>query len=792
MLLARIAQMTNLTATLSPIWAMAAYLLPCFTSVLAVWVTWQGFHRLHQAALREMAFAFAAVAAIQAVLLVVAGTGWVVPGPLLGVLECTSAAVMGWAFLGGTRRVFLIGALSICGVLGAFVLSLWQLTGTEPPWVMAMWSLASMILYGIVTVALSTRRHEQSPSLIVALAMLTLGALLGAVGSASGMLALRLIAFPLVPVALMQLTARDLQGAQRELWSFSEHSLRQTQQLLMLLRTSTKLVSEFDVDAILREAAEGIALGIGADSALIALLDDASERTMRVQALYPPSPVPHDTVFRLSAQPAIASAVQLGQQVALGPSQRGIHALAALTGNPVGPAVIQPMIYRERTIGVLVALNGHSGRAFNQDEQRVLEAFGAQAAAVAENASLYKRLDTQARELAELLATRKEEAGRQAAILASIADGVIVTDSQDRIMLANPAAARIIGLSSEELIGQPFDAIFGQVVPLGNARANESNTPGEEALRAVFQIGPHVIQSSLARVQDLEGQHMGLVAVLRDISAERAAEQAKAEFVSTISHELRTPLTAVKGYADLLLAGAGGEMNVAQRKLAQAIHSGAERLTTIVNAVILFSEVEQGAVEIRAQPMDAGAVIAEVVGSMRPKVEACGLSLEMDIASGLPLAHADPDRTQQIIEQLLDNASRFTPTGGQLSVRAMPSWDGMNAERPSSIAITVTDTGVGLTRSDQQRIFERFYRAPNSMQVSAGGLGIGLAIARALAQAQGGHLWAESPGATDTRSGRGCKLTLLLPAIQPGGAATETADSAMWLEEALSFLDVEN
>jgi len=229
-------------------------------------------------------------------------------------------------------------------------------------------------------------------------------------------------------------------------------------------------------------------------------------------------------------------------------------------------------------------------------------------------------------------------------------------------------------------------------------------------------------------------------------------------------------------------------MSAAQRKYAETIRLGAERLTSIVNAVIQFSEVEQGAVEIHAQPVDAGAVIAEVVGSLRPKVQARRLSLKMDVAANLPLAHADPDRMRQIVEQLLDNAMRFTSSGGQLSVRAIPSWDGRNTEQPSHIAITVTDTGVGLARSDHERIFERFYRASNPLQVGAGGLGIGLAIARALAQAQGGQLWVESPGATDTRPGQGCKFTLLLPAAR-AAAAPEAVDSTQWLEQALSFLE---
>lgn len=776
-------------ATLMPTWAMAAYLLPCVASVLATGVAWQGFRRLRQDAFREIALAFAVVAAVQALLLALVSTGWTIPGSLAGVLECISAAAMGWAFLRGTRRVFLVGVLTACSVLGAFVLSVWQMTGVETAWVTALWSLASAGMYATAAAAGWARHDEQPLTLLLALAMLALGSLAGAAGADGGMLALRLIAFPLVPVGLMQRATRDLQGAQRELQSFSECSLRQTQQLLMLLHTSTELASHSNIDIIMRQAAEGVALGIGADSALIGLLNDTPERTLCIQALYP-GPLPHHAAIQLSWQPAIASAIQLGQQISLGPSQRGVHALAALMGSPVGPAIVQPLICHELVLGVLVALNGRSGHAFTQDDQRALEAFGAQVAAAAENAFLYKQLDAQTRDLTKRLFVGQEEAGRQAAILASIADGVIVADAQNRIILANPAAARIMGISSEELAGQPFDALFGQVIPLNSGTVvDELDSPTEDTLRAVFQIGSHVVQSSLAPVQNPDGRHMGLVAVLRDISAERAAEQAKTEFVSTVSQELRTPLAAVKGYVDLLLAGTGGQVTGAQRKLVGAIRSGAEQIATIVNSVVLFSEVEQGTVEIHAQPVDVGDAITQVASLLRPRAEARSLSLRLDLAPNLPLAHADPDRTRQIIEQLLDNALRFTPQGGQVFVRTMPSWDGTNAEQPSAVAITVADTGVGLTWTDQERVFEQFYRAPNLMQASGGGFGIGLSIARALAQAQGGYLWAESPSATDTCAGHGCKFTLLLPAIPSQAALPEIAYPPPWIEDAVPCQD---
>ena len=180
----------------SPLIASMNFLLPCVMSALTALAAWQGFRRLGGEALRDATFAFMGVVAIQAVLLIQSLAAWAVPSPVLRALDCASAAVMGWAFFGQRRGAFLVGALSMCGVLGAFTLSLWQLNGQDIAWTVRLWGDASTVLYGAVAVSLWCQRREQSLLLFAAFAVLTLGSVVSvAMESAEGALVARLVAF---------------------------------------------------------------------------------------------------------------------------------------------------------------------------------------------------------------------------------------------------------------------------------------------------------------------------------------------------------------------------------------------------------------------------------------------------------------------------------------------------------------------------------------------------------------------------------------------------------------------
>lgn len=230
----------------------------------------------------------------------------------------------------------------------------------------------------------------------------------------------------------------------------------------------------------------------------------------------------------------------------------------------------------------------------------------------------------------------------------------------------------------------------------------------------------------------------------RDMTHEREVDQLKSEFVSLVSHELRTPLTSIKGYVDLLLDGDAGELTREQQEYLGIVKENADRLIALINDLLDISHIESGKIELQRGPLDLVRLIHGVADSLRPSIAAKGQHLTLSLtgehelsAAGrggvlLPPVFADPDRVTQILTNLLDNAYKYTPAGGSLSVRAYPEGD--------YVRVDVQDTGIGLSTEEQAHIFTRFYRARNRIVREVGGTGLGLSIARSLVEMHGGKI----------------------------------------------------
>ena len=722
--------------------ALMTWLLPCVISALTALVAWQGFRRLGQDALRRAAFAFAGVAAIQAMLLLQTLAGWGAPRPLLRALDCASMAVMGWAFLGQKRGGFLVSALAACGVLSGFTLSLWQLNGEEIAWTARVWSLTSAVIYGAVAGALWRQRREQSLLLFAAFAVLALGSIVSAVTNRTeGELAARLIAFPLAMVALMQVSTRDLEGVQAELLSFSEHSLRQTQQLLTLLRTSTAFIGHSDVETILREAVEGVGLGIGADTAVAVLLDEAQGRALHVQAVYPPQSLPQAAAIPLSSQPAVASAAQSGLQVVWEEPQRGAHALAALMGTEAGPAIVQPMFCQARALGVLIAMNGRSQRAFSESEQRVMEAFGAQVAAAAENALLGRVLESQARELAELLRAREEEASRRAAILESIADGVVVFDEDERAIAANPAAHAILDLSQADVIGKPLrEMIDGQVHQDDYAIIHsriESGQPLPPGFKVIW--GRQTVALSVAPVKLSSSDRHDTVMVMRDITHDAEVDRMKNEFVAVVSHELRSPFAELDASVQIIRRYGLDHLLPGQREQLQQLSEGLGRAQRMINNLVTFAAFLSKQGQLRLASVDVGQLANQIVRTIEPMARTRGLTMALQVAGPLPQVYGDRDRLLETIYHLVHNAIKFNRRSGSVTVTCR--------SEPDQVIVEVSDTGIGIAPDKLPEIWRDFTQLADPLRRGVEGLGLGLPLVRYVVKAHGGQVWARSaPG----------------------------------------------
>lgn len=215
----------------------------------------------------------------------------------------------------------------------------------------------------------------------------------------------------------------------------------------------------------------------------------------------------------------------------------------------------------------------------------------------------------------------------------------------------------------------------------------------------------------------------------------------KSRFVAVAAHELRTPLTAIKGYVELLGDGSFGPLAAGQQRALEIIAASAERLLRIINNLLDISRIEAGRVQLTLRPVAGTPLIERAVDEFRPRFEQKKQAFHLHLPANLPNLLCDETRTQQILSNLLGNASKYTPAGGAVTLSAE------TARREGYLLITVEDTGIGIPLADQPYVFDTFFRASNVMQIDSVGAGLGLNITRSLAELQGGEIWCHStPG----------------------------------------------
>lgn len=584
---------------------------------------------------------------------------------------------------------------------------------------------------------------------------------------------------PLIYAALLELlraiTGRltaEHNALDAELRTVSREAARQTVSQLFLVEAMRALVSSLDLDTVLRNVLESVALAVGADRAAILLLDATDRDTLVLASHYDPV---HQAIgdmeplrVSLAAQPALAQVLRDGRPLALGAVEHPLRRqMAALVGAvDVGPVVVEPLLLRGKALGVLIVCHGQGKPEFSPDQAEFLHALGGQMAAAVENARLYRQLDRHADELSQLLRSREADVTQRQAILESIADGVVVCDATANVILMNAAAEAILGMSREELFGRPFD---DAVHALSNAREvavrNLMALTSERPFKFETEIdgGARVLQGSLAVVRTVDDiEPLGTVVVLRDVTRERQAERAKATFITTVSHELRTPLTAIKGYLHFLVTGAAGALAPMQQQFVRTIQENSERIVTLVNDMILVSEMEGGGIRPHYVLVEPGPLLAKIVAEAGPAAVQGSLQISYRQGGDLPAVEADPGQLRTILEHLLSNALKFTAAGGRVTVTAKSEALAGTGDAHHYLVVEVADTGIGIPPEQQAHLFERFYHPDERPQeVRAGGMGVGLSIVRSLVEAHGGRVWVQS------RVGEGSAFTFVIPSERP-------------------------
>ncbi len=348
---------------------------------------------------------------------------------------------------------------------------------------------------------------------------------------------------------------------------------------------------------------------------------------------------------------------------------------------------------------------------------------------------LYDR-ERQARRLAE----RGDRASRA---LTHVADAVVLIDGDELVRYWNPAVARLTGLPEEAALNRPAREV------LPNLAAIDAALAGTDGAVVPLRDGEQETWLAAREVRFAEGR----VLVLRDVTAEHQLERARSEFLATASHELRTPLAAVYGAARTLRRPDRPDDPELSARLLLVIEEEAERLAAIVEQILVSAQLDRDEVRLNRRVSDVSELCTSVVASARLRTPSV-TAIELDAPDGV-LVDCDPDRLRQVLVNLIDNAVKYSPAGGQVRVRL--------AERNGLVRIEVADEGLGIARDAQGRIFEKFYRADPDMLAGVGGSGLGLYISRELIRRMDGTI------AVHSNLGSGSTFVVELPRPDDSG-----------------------
>lgn len=530
-----------------------------------------------------------------------------------------------------------------------------------------------------------------------------------------------------------------------------------------LYRITSQLSASLDLDYVLNRALALVVEVVGAEQASIMMLEPQSGRLIHRAALgggdhLPPGGVP----TRFHRGEGLAGWVVDHREATIVPDirqdPRWVEPLEREREHRSALAV--PLLVSDNVLGALLLFHTQPD-FFNEDHLLLVETAAIQVANAISNAELYGLIRDQAERLGSMLKAQQVEAAKSHAILEGVADGVMVADAGGQVILFNAAAERILKLPRDEALGRTTGEMLGlygsQVQDRMETVERWAKQPEtyvtEEYLAARLNIGDHIVSVHLAPVL-MGDEFLGTVSVFRDVTAEVEADHAKTEFVSTVSHELRTPMTSIKGYADLLLMGAAGVLEGDQRSFLTIIKSNADRLTMLVDDLLDISRIESGRMVLSPKVMRVDGVVNQVVTAMEARAAEKGVTLRSDVPHDLPKVIADSDRVVQILTNLVANAYQYTPTGGEIVVSTCAHGD--------EVHISVHDTGIGIAPEDQEKIFDRFFRADDPLVQETPGTGLGLSIVKSLVEIQGGQIWVES------ELSEGSTFTFTLPTVAVG------------------------
>ncbi|MES2223775.1 MAG: ATP-binding protein [Patescibacteria group bacterium] len=336
------------------------------------------------------------------------------------------------------------------------------------------------------------------------------------------------------------------------------------------------------------------------------------------------------------------------------------------------------------------------------------------------------------------------------AILESIGDGLVVVDKEGKITYVNQAFERMVGWNEEEVLGKsiieviPRESEKGEIVEF-NERILTKVLSGEIVIADltnpfyyIRKDGSRFPTSSIVTPIILDGEIIGVVETFRDITKEKEIDKAKTEFVSLASHQLRTPLSTINWYTEMLLAGDVGKLNSDQEKYLDEVYRGNQRMVGLVNALLSVSRMDLGTFVLEPEPTDVTALVRGVVNEQKPQIDQKKISLFPLFGTNIPLIQTDPKLLRMVIQNLLSNAIKYTPNKGKIEL----SLNLVNKKK--TLLFKITDTGYGIPKNQQSKIFTKLFRADNVREKDTEGTGLGLYMVKSIIDNSKGKVWFES------------------------------------------------
>jgi len=372
--------------------------------------------------------------------------------------------------------------------------------------------------------------------------------------------------------------------------------------------------------------------------------------------------------------------------------------------------------------------------------------------------ALAASLNDSAAHLDRAIRTLTEERNLSSAILGSMVEGVAVVNSSERLVFANEGFAEILELGVPPQAGSSLVETVRQTELIEAARSVLQGAPRVEAEIVTGTLRQHFFAATVASVKATENS--GAVIVLHDITDLRKLERVRRDFVANVSHEFKTPLTAIQGFAETLLAGAMDDPQNRIRFL-QIILDHSRRLARLTDDLLELSRMDADRVDLELDRLSVSQFVQSCIETTQRSASEKNLRVSVNLKTSLPDIAADRRRLAEVLQNLLDNAVQYTPSGGRITVSASSDGD--------EVEFTVSDTGIGIPKVDQPRIFERFYRVDVARSREVGGTGLGLSIAKHLVEAHGGRIWVES------EVGQGSQFHFTVPVFQAQHAASGPA-----------------